>query len=730
MRSFQELRAELDRLEAKLDAGDEVAAEELAALEDDTLRCALPSKESLPVPRVARLMARAGRRELAIALMQKALAGPNAGGALALQLANMLAERAEFSAALAALTPFLGGERRSAAMLGRAADFHNRLGNTDESLRCQREAATLDPSRLKIYIAGLSAAGRGEEALKEARRVLAGEMGDLPLGFVCLNTLTRFSRDKDEIARVQARLLASLPTDVSGAQWRARLYRARQALDYALAEFNVAVAHAPSDQTLLRERAAVAHLLGHWGRDAKALHEGRDAARAMPELTKGIEQADALLGSFGGSLAEAACGPGRFSHVRTPESVFDLVAGSAPRAKRAARGTGLAMIAHSLTAGGAERIIAGSFRHLRAGGRFDKVDLYLFNLSHEDGTDFYLPLTGLAPEEVVLISRDCEPKAPFSFLPRDVARTCQAIHDRLVADRPAIVHASLEPLTLHAGLAALQAGVPRIVLHTHNMRPTDLHPDSPAPPRWRGCYGALLGRPEVTLVGCAEASVRDYADWIGLKDTSNLEVVYNGLDFEQFKPAADPGAAAALRAGLGFEAEAAVIGTAFKFREEKRPLLWAEAALKVLEQRPDARFVMFGDGPLLEPTRAFVAGRGAADKFALPGLVKDLYNWLPMLDVFMLSSKSEALPNVLIEAQAAGVPVVSRHVGGIAETMIAGETGLLVEEDGADALARALLVAIGDGKWRARAAARGPAFVRERFDTAKMIDALSAIMLR
>jgi glycosyltransferase involved in cell wall biosynthesis len=84
----------------------------------------------------------------------------------------------------------------------------------------------------------------------------------------------------------------------------------------------------------------------------------------------------------------------------------------------------------------------------------------------------------------------------------------------------------------------------------------------------------------------------------------------------------------------------------------------------------------------------------------------------------------------LIEAQAAGVPVVSRHVGGIAETMIAGETGLLVEEDTADALAQALLVAIGDEKWRAHAAARGPNFVRGRFDTDRMIETLSAIMLR
>jgi glycosyltransferase involved in cell wall biosynthesis len=208
-----------------------------------------------------------------------------------------------------------------------------------------------------------------------------------------------------------------------------------------------------------------------------------------------------------------------------------------------------------------------------------------------------------------------------------------------------------------------------------------------------------------------------------------LHTVYNGLDFEKFQPAADPEVPAQLRASFGIARDEPVVGTAFKFRDEKRPALWVEAALKVRERYPQARFVMFGDGPLLAPIKDLVAAKGAGESFIFPGLVPDLNRYLPMLDIFMLCSSSEALPNVLLEAQASGVPVVAYHVGGIGETMIDGETGILVREDGADALAAALLRAIDDPDWRAKASRAGAAFVRERFSPGRMTASMIRVLM-
>ncbi len=94
---------------------------------------------------------------------------------------------------------------------------------------------------------------------------------------------------------------------------------------------------------------------------------------------------------------------------------------------------------------------------------------------------------------------------------------------------------SLEPLTIHAGLAAhsMRACRASCCTPTTCVRPISI-PAPRKPPRWRDCYRSLLGREEVRLVGCARASMEDYADWIGLGAMDKLKVVYNGLNFEQF----------------------------------------------------------------------------------------------------------------------------------------------------------------------------------------------------
>jgi glycosyltransferase involved in cell wall biosynthesis/tetratricopeptide (TPR) repeat protein len=726
--TLEQLREQLIALEAEFDAGAAVEPGRLKKLEPAARYWAARAEDGHPIPRLARLLMRAGKHDAARRLLEYAYTIARDDDA---SIAMMLANAAEVSgdspratevlASLADALPF------DATLASRAAEIHWRLGHVDESLALYRVAAAADPARRAHFLNALVTAHRAMDALAEARAVLARGDDDPDLCFACFKAMWRFSKDKDEVALAREHFLDVLPPDDSGASWRARLHRWEQNFDAALTELDAAVISDPSDPSLRRDRTEVALALGYWGRDARAILDGRAACSGNADLGKQIERADALLHAFGGSLAEAAHDAKRFAHVRSPESVFELAVQDIPPARREARGTGLVMIAHSLTAGGAERIVALCHNHLRKDKRFDWVKLYLHNLSQQDGSDFYLPLAGIEHSQAVLVKRDWEAHAPFCFLPKDMAGPAQAIHDQLLKDRPAIVHASLEPLMVYAGLAALRAGVPRIVLHTHNMRPTDLYPDAPQPPRWRDCYRALLGRDEIHLAGCAAASMRDYADWIGLADTSRLNVVYNGLNFSQFRP--NPEGKAGLRGVLGIAADVPVVGTAFKFREEKRPILWADAALKVLERHPEARFVLFGDGPLLAPTKAYVAARGAAESFAFPGLVNDLYRWLPMLDLFLLCSSSEALPNVLLEAQASGVPVIARHVGGIGETMLDGETGILVKEDGAEALARALLRAIDDPAWRDRAALTAPGFVRERFSRENMMRSLTKVLL-
>ena len=211
----------------------------------------------------------------------------------------------------------------------------------------------------------------------------------------------------------------------------------------------------------------------------------------------------------------------------------------------------------------------------------------------------------------------------------------------------------------------------------------------------------------------------DYIEWLELKDPSKTFVVHNGYEFDQIA-VADADRRAALRAKYGIPPDIA-IGTAIRLTDTKQPLLWVDAA-KISQHRQDCRFIMFGDGDMRLRVEERVREKGLEPHFMLPGRITDLYNRLPLLDLFMLASRTEGLPNALIEAQAAGLPVIAFDVGGVAETMIPGRTGLLVKELTADALAAAVLGALADADWRRRAAALGPDFVRSTFSLDKMID--------
>jgi glycosyltransferase involved in cell wall biosynthesis len=93
-----------------------------------------------------------------------------------------------------------------------------------------------------------------------------------------------------------------------------------------------------------------------------------------------------------------------------------------------------------------------------------------------------------------------------------------------------------------------------------------------------------------------------------------------------------------------------------------------------------------------------------------------------LLDVLLLTSTMEGTPNVLIEAQATGRPVVATDVGGTREAVKDGVTGILVRERSAGKLADAVLRILEDPSWPARARVSGPAWVSERFGLDRMIE--------
>jgi glycosyltransferase involved in cell wall biosynthesis len=190
-------------------------------------------------------------------------------------------------------------------------------------------------------------------------------------------------------------------------------------------------------------------------------------------------------------------------------------------------------------------------------------------------------------------------------------------------------------------------------------------------------------------------------------------VIRNAVGAEAFADP-DPAARAALE-GFFPRPPRRIVGAAGRLSPEKGFDRLIDAAALVTRANPDAGFVIFGDGPLRAALAQRIAERGLQERFVLAGFRSDLQRFLPVLDLAVLSSLTEGLPVILLEALAAGVPAVSTAVGGTPEVIDDGVHGYLVPPGDAEALASRILDALRDDPGRRAMGERGRQRVREQF---------------
>ncbi len=297
--------------------------------------------------------------------------------------------------------------------------------------------------------------------------------------------------------------------------------------------------------------------------------------------------------------------------------------------------------------------------------------------------------------------------------------------EAIVQLRPEVVHNGHQS-RLDVLMATILMGVPWLVAKLENCHPSSIQVRHST---WVGflsrTYQHAAQSPSTRLVANSRAGLQDWAEHSGLPQ-QRFQHIYNAFEAMHLgRACADR---AQFRRVLGLPEGALVLGGAFRFEAVKDPLLWIEVARIVARRVPDAHFLLVGDGRLLGPMRARLADLGLADRFSFPGaIVEDMLAYYQAMDVFLLTSRAEGLPNVIIEAQYAGLPVVTMAVGGSAEAIAGRGTGKLIGTRSADALAEAVVEYLKDESQRQQIAATAPPIIKRRFSIEAHIRAYEAV---
>jgi len=274
-------------------------------------------------------------------------------------------------------------------------------------------------------------------------------------------------------------------------------------------------------------------------------------------------------------------------------------------------------------------------------------------------------------------------------------------------ERPDVVHAHLPHAAWLARWSRLSAPVPVVIDTLHSSH--------------TGTMGRRLGyrcsnwlSDHVTAVSHAVAASHLAA---GMVSKNKLSVLGNGIELDTWRP--DARARTAARRGLGLSDEFLWLGVGRLDPVKDYPTLLNAFACVA----KTARLLIAGSGPLQSELVQLAARLGLEQRVRFLGFEPKVQRWMQAADGFVLSSRHEGLPMVLLEAGACGVPVVATDVAGTREAVVNGETGWLARAGDADALAQAMTKLMCTPVEERRAmGVRARRMVRERFSLETVLD--------
>lgn len=286
------------------------------------------------------------------------------------------------------------------------------------------------------------------------------------------------------------------------------------------------------------------------------------------------------------------------------------------------------------------------------------------------------------------------------------ARQLWAFSQWCRAQRIAVLHATEMPSNIFALPGAALARVPVRIGNRREINPGKSLAGIAAQRAAYSCAHVIVANSRAAAERLAQERV----------PAAKIAVIPNGLDADAFS--ARPPRHRLRR-----------VITVANLRPEKGHDLLIDAAAHVLRRFPDAQFDVVGGGPELNALVARADDAGVLHAFTFLGHRDDVPARLEEADIFVLPSRSEAFPNAVLEAMAAGRPVVASSVGGIRELIDHEHTGLLVPPDDSRALAERIGRLMADAPFAARLGASARARARARYSFERMVESFEQMYL-
>lgn len=302
-----------------------------------------------------------------------------------------------------------------------------------------------------------------------------------------------------------------------------------------------------------------------------------------------------------------------------------------------------------------------------------------------------------------------------------------ALAEVLTELTPDLLVCYLDRPNVMGGIAATMTGTPRVLLSGRNVHPGHFpHFYQGQVDDFADLYHVLHGLDGIRLSTNAAAGAQSYAQWLGIPP-AQIPVVANGLTAETF----DRGSLALRRAVkrlTGIPDDRRLLLGVFRLAVEKNPLLFIDVASRLLGQYPDLHAVICGDGGMAEAVRQDIRDRGLETRFTLTAGIGAMPLVMAGSALLLHTARVEGTPNALLEAQAAGLPVVTTRAGGAEACLHPIARRHVHDPDDADGLAASCRLLLDDGVWHRRLARLGRRHVARNHSIDRLArDSLAAL---